>query len=180
MNWLSADLHFPNYHLYRHSSKDIGHPQFSTTAPQSIWQAHHTKYANRMRPKTHGIIIKWQTWCLILYGTTCTSIAKKHRAMLNGQTNTIRVNCFSQRDSQSYNSQKNFRCCNLHIPPTSTDMLKTGFQRMKDSAKLVVVSQTKPSVQPKLQDAAQMECLLCRTSFVSELLDTMCAPSLCF
>ncbi len=58
-------------------------------------------------------------------------------------------------------------------------MLKTGIQRMKDSAKLVMVSQTKASVQPKLQDAAQIVCLL-PLSFSSELLDTMCALSLCF
>ena len=129
--------------------------------------------------KPHSIIKERQTWCLILYGTTCTNIAKQHRAMLNGQTNTICVNCFSQRDSQSYTPRKDSHSCNLHIPPTSTYMLKIGIQRMKDSAKLVMVSQTKASVQPKLQDAAQIVCLL-PLSFSSELLDTMCALSLCF
>ncbi len=62
--------------------------------------------------------------------------------------------------SKGYIPPKDSQCYNLHVPPTSTHMLKTGFQRMKDSAKLVMVRQTKPSVQPKLQDAAQMECLL--------------------
>ncbi len=47
--------------------------------------------------------------------------------------------------SKGYIPPKDSQCYNLHVPPTSTHMLKTGFQRMKDSAKLVMVRQTKPS-----------------------------------
>ncbi len=118
--------------------------------------AYHAMYANRMLLKTHGIITEWQTWCLILYGTTCTTIAKKHRAMLNSQTNTICNNCFSQRDSQSWIPQRDPQSYNLHIHQQALTCSSLQFNEWR------ILQNWEWSVRPSLQYSqnCKMQCLL--------------------